>query len=427
MSKEKFTVFFSWQSDVKSNRKIIKDSIIAVSQIQKEKYGYEIEIDESTRNLPGSPYIEDAVLRKIAKTDVFVCDITPVVTNGQKHMPNSNVVFELGFAIHALGGERVVLVAKKGMWDVKDLPFDFNHRRISMFSSAKECDLEFEIDSCIKHCKKKRLISVEWHNVFPSLKEVAGRLSPRCLQPKGGKLDCRIKAMEESTVFFARRIAAAFPGVRGVVEFTSRRKIINSLSVLLQSPLNFEHGLERADIDPVWFLRDGATENISTFKCIGRKKVLMNIDELLIKRIVVFRDSARYYGEYVYVEVEADQPCGCYSYSQDTVNDCVNTIGCCQEEFAVFKLSWYLPAKKITRQEYDDNATVIYGRHQHLNGKAQLRARYLAPYNFILAAKGSPYNCPEFDRSSKDYFKGMLDRTVTNEQFGKYMMQFKKR
>ncbi|MED9799907.1 MAG: nucleotide-binding protein [Prevotella sp.] len=427
MSKEKFTVFFSWQSDIKSNRKIIQDSIAAACQIQKEKYGYEVEMDESTWNLPGSPSIEDAVLRKIAEADIVVCDITPIGVIGQKQMPNSNVVFELGFAMHALGQERIILMAKKGNWDLKDLPFDFNHRRIGTFSSAKDCNLNYEIGSCINHCRKNRLITIEWQKVFRRLKGVTGWLSLKHLQSKGGKVDCQIKATEYSTVFFARRMAAAFPGVRGVVEFTNRRKIINCLSVLLQSPLNFEHGLERADIDPVWFLRDGATENISTFKRIGHKKVLMNIDELLIKRIVVFRNSARYYAEYVYVEVEADQPCGCYSYSQDMVNDCVNTIGYCQEEFAVFKPSWYLPAKKITRQEYDDNATVIYGRHQHLNGKAQLRARYLAPYNFILAAKGSPYNCPEFDRSSKDYFKGMLDGTVTNEQFSNYMMQFKRR
>lgn len=427
MSKDKFTVFFSWQSDVKSNRRIIKDSIIAASQIQKEQYGYEVEIDESTRDLPGSPSIEEAVLRKIAKADIFVCDITPVGVAEQKQMPNSNVVFELGFAMHALGEERIVLVAKKGNWNMKDMPFDFNHRRIGTFSSAKDCNLNYEIDSCIKHWRENRFVTIEWQKVFRWLKGVAGWLTVRRLQAKGEKVDSQIKAIEESTVFFARRMAAAFPGVRGVVEFTNRRDIIKCLSILLQSPLKFGHGLEEADIDPVWFFRSGATENITAFKRIGHKRVLMNIDELLIKRIVAVRDNGRYYGEYVYVEVEADKPCGCYPYGQDMINDSVNIIGYYQEEFAVFKPSWYLPEKKITRQEYDDNATVIYGRHLHLNGKAQLRARYLSPYNFILAAKFSPYNCQKFDRTSEDYFKGMLDGTITNEQFNNFMMQFEKR
>ena len=428
MSKDKFTIFFSWQSDTKGNRKIIKDAIRATCQIQKEKYGYEVEIDESTRNLPGSPSIEEAVLRKISKADIVVCDITPIGTSGQKQMPNSNVVFELGFAMHALGEEHIILVAKKGDWDVKDLPFDFNHRRIGMFISAKDCDLNFEIDCCIKHCRKNKFLTIKWQqNMFRRLNETAATLLSRHLQSEEGKADTRLKATEESTVFFARRMAAAFPGVRGVVEFTNRCQIIKCLSILLQSPLKFEHGLERADTDPVWFFRDGATENISSFKHIEHKKVLMNVNELLIKRIVVFRDNGRYYGEYVYVEVEADKPCGCYSYNQDEVNSIVDSMGYYYEEFASFKPAWYLPEKKITRQEYDDNTVVMYGRHWHLNGKAQLRARYLSPYNFILAAKFSPFNCNEFDRTSGDYFKGMLEGAVTNEQFNDYMMTFPKK
>lgn len=427
MSKDKFIVFFSWQSDVKGNRKIIKDAIRAACQIQKEKYGYEVEIDESTRNLPGSPSIEEAVLRKIAKADIVVSDITPIGICGQKQMPNSNVVYELGFAMHALDEKRIILLAKKGNWDVKDLPFDFNHRRIGMFSSDKDCNLNFEIDSCIAHCRKNRFLTIDWQNVFRCLKGVAGLLPSRYVPSKEGKADSKLKATEESTVFFARRMAAAFPGVRGVAEFMNRRQIIRCLSVLLQSPLRFEHGLERADTDPVWFFRDGTTDNISTFRGIGHKKVLMNVNELLIKRIVVFRDSGRYYGEYVYVEVEADRPCGCYSYNQDVAKSIVDSLGYYHEEFAVFRPAWYLPERKITKQEYDDNSTVIYGKHRHLNGKAQLRARYLSPYNFILAAKFSPFNCNEFDRTSGDYFKGMLEGAVTNEQFNDYMMTFPKK
>ena len=76
MSKNKFTVFFSWQSDSRGNRNIIKDSILAACQIQREKNGYEVEIDKSTRNLPSSPSIEEAVMRKIAKADIVVCERT---------------------------------------------------------------------------------------------------------------------------------------------------------------------------------------------------------------------------------------------------------------------------------------------------------------------------------------------------------------
>lgn len=37
------------------------------------------------------------------------------------------------------------------------------------------------------------------------------------------------------------------------------------------------------------------------------------------------------------------------------------------------------------------------------------------------------FNCREFDRTSGDYFKGMLDGTVTNERFNEYMIRFPKK
>lgn len=426
MSKTKFTIFFSWQSDTQGNRKIIKDAILAECQKQKEKNGYEVVIDEATRNLPGSPKIEDAILEKIAHADVFVCDVTPIATCGQKQMPNCNVIFELGFAMHSLGDKRVILLARKGEWDVNDMPFDFNHRRIGMFSSAKDCDLEFEIDSSLQYCAKWAFSKIDWRKSYRWIENLVNRL-PTIEVSHMPKQVMPVKATEESTVFFARRMAEAFPGVRGVREFTNRKEIIKCLSILLQHPLKFEHGLDKADSDPVWFFRAGAAEDIQTFQRINKNKVLMNIDELLIKRIVVYRDSGRYYGQYVYVEVEPDKPCGCYSHKDNVVKDIVDSRGYYDEEFAVFKPSWYSPERKITRQEYDDGSAMINGSHVLLQGKAKLRLRYLTPYNFILAAKFSPFNCNECDRTSEKYFNGMLDGTISNEEFNEFLGTFPKR
>lgn len=427
MSKTKFTIFFSWQSDLKGNKKIIKDSLLAECQKQKEKNGYQLEIDEATRNLPGSPKIEDAILEKIASADIFVCDITPIASCGRKLMPNSNVIFELGFALHALGEKRVILLAKYGDWDVNDMPFDFNHRRIGMFSSAKDCNLEFEIDCSIKYCAHWSFSKIDWRKSYQWIDKLLNKLLLVVFSYKTDSKDLAIKATEESTVFFARRMAEAFPGVRGVCEFSDRKEINKRLSILLQAPLKFEQGLDRADTDPVWFFRAGAAEDIQSFLRIGNNKVLMNIDELLIKRIVVYRDSGRYYGQYVYVEVEADKPCGCYSHNEDTMKYMIDKRGYYDEEFAVFKPSWYLPERKITRQEYDDGSAMVNGKPMRLHGRAELRLRYLTSYNFILAAKFSPFNCHEFDRTSGEYFKGMLNGTISVKQFDEYMMVFPKR
>lgn len=44
-------------------------------------------------------------------------------------MPNSNVLIEYGYALHALGHERIVAVFNEEFGDCKDLPFDISHRR----------------------------------------------------------------------------------------------------------------------------------------------------------------------------------------------------------------------------------------------------------------------------------------------------------
>lgn len=427
MTKTKFKIFLSWQSDTKGNKKIIMDAILAECQKQKETNGYDVEVDEATRNLPGSPKIEDAIFEKISQADVFVCDITPIATCEQKQIPNGNVTFELGFAMHALGDKRVILLAKKGNWDEKDLPFDINHRRIGMFSSSKDCNLAFEIKSCLQYCANNPYSKIDWRKSYRWIGNLLGKLPSIAIHRKANINQPKLKATEESTVFFARRMAEAFPGVRGVCEFTDRKEIIKRLSVLLQAPLNFEHGLEKADTDPIWYFRGGSAENIQLFQRIGRKKILMNFDELLIKRIVVFRDNGRYYGQYVYVELEADKPSGCYPYNEDTAKEIISSMGYYDEEFAVYKPSWYLPERKITRQEYDDGAAMIKGSHVQLHGRAHLRLRYLTPYNFILAAKFSPFNCYDFDRTSEQYFKGMLDGTIDNDEFNEYMKKFPKR
>lgn len=356
-----------------------------------------------------------------------MCDITPIASCGRKLMPNSNVIFELGFALHALGEERVILLAKYGDWDVNDMPFDFNHRRIGMFSSAKDCNLEFEIDCSIKYCAHWSFSKIDWRKSYQWIDKLLNKLLLVVFSYKIDSKNLAIKATEESTVFFARRMAEAFPGVRGVCEFSDRKEINKRLSILLQAPLKFEQGLDRADTDPVWFFRAGAAEDIQSFLRIGNNKVLMNTDELLIKRIVVYRDSGRYYGQYVYVEVEADKPCGCYSHNEDTMKYMVDKRGYYDEEFAVFKPFWYLPERKITRQEYDDGSAMVNGKPMRLHGRAELRLRYLTSYNFILAAKFSPFNCREFDRTSGEYFKGMLNGTISVKQFDEYMMAFPKR
>lgn len=146
-----FKIFFSWQSDIKVNKEIIKTGIEeAFATIRKDE-GWTFEYDESTRNEPGSPEIPSTIFKKIEDCDIFIADITPVILKENKAYPNSNVLLELGYAFRCLGSERIIIVASHGDYKECNLPFDINHFRIGKFNNeSKKCNLTFEISEAAK-------------------------------------------------------------------------------------------------------------------------------------------------------------------------------------------------------------------------------------------------------------------------------------
>jgi len=422
------TVFVSWQSDTQGNRDVIFGSVNAEVQKINEEGKLEIKVDQATRDLPGAPKIEDAILDKIIACDLFLCDITPVIKlNDEKEMPNSNVLIELGFAIKTLGWDRIILVAKQGDWKDKDLPFDINHHRISKFHSSKDCNLQFEIDSCVKYClsHRKKGFKQSIIKTFSDLIEDQKSLN----KPHNSiKVEKPIyTATEDATVFFARRMAAAFPGVRGLEEFTSKKEIHSRLSILLAEPLKFQEGYEHACTVPVWWFRCGSAMDISQYKRIDRNHSLLNFDELNIKRIVAFRDSGLYYREYVYVETYPDPQCGLYQHDSEYIKERFDSRGDYDEEYALFKPSRWQKPKPINRNDYDDGATMYRGRIVELKGRSQLRIRHITPYNFVIAAQNSPYNSHEFDRISGECMVEILKGNMTVQQFHNQIIHLERR
>lgn len=139
-------VFYSWQSDRPNRvcRGLIKSALSdAISQLNAELEEADrpteeaLELDHDTKGLPGSPDIAASILDKIEKARVFVADVTPIGLSDAadgvqpKHLPNPNVMIELGYAKRALGTDRVVQV-----WNTSptgcgpaDLPFDMRGKR----------------------------------------------------------------------------------------------------------------------------------------------------------------------------------------------------------------------------------------------------------------------------------------------------------
>lgn len=134
-------IFYSWQSDIKESRNFISGCLKKIPD--KLKGISVIEIDRDTQGIAGSPDIGDAIYKKIDSADIFVADVTIInhEYTGRK-TPNPNVMLELGYAIKALGWQRILLLYNEDYGDAELLPFDINHQRMTKFSLQEEARTE---------------------------------------------------------------------------------------------------------------------------------------------------------------------------------------------------------------------------------------------------------------------------------------------
>lgn len=206
--KSKYTLFLSWQSDVNSARSAVESAVRGAISSLLDTDQLNIELDESTWNVPGMPKIEDVIKDKIENSDIFVADITPILTKGSKLLPNPNVLIELGYALKCLGPERILLVAQNGTgWDVKDLPFDINHHRILTFKTSSQCDLRRSIREITKIKKSK----YSWPNLEIKLPFFTfGSIKSLFRRDKKDQLPVNPTIFEDSEVFFSQRVAMHF-------------------------------------------------------------------------------------------------------------------------------------------------------------------------------------------------------------------------
>lgn len=205
-----------------------------------------------------------------------------------------------------------------------------------------------------------------------------------------------IDLFDSSTPFFDYRFGKAFPGIRGVKEFTDSKECVDRLQILLKKPLN---GKKLGG--PIWWIRGSGNCDISRFERVTDDKFLMDGDEIKVKRIVVYA-AGEYYKKFVYVETYPEEEIGLYTKDDALVEEWTEKYGYYYEEYAEYE------NKKVTRAEYDDGAAVIDGKVVDLNGKAKLRTRYITPYNFIICAHFNPMNSSVYDDMLGKLLNGIL-------------------
>lgn len=145
-NEQEIVVFYSWQNDLPktTNLQAIRTALrVASSNVENDlaDRNLSIRVDEATKRTPGSPNIPDTIMRKIAASDIFVCDVTPIYKASNEHpksSANPNVIFELGYAVAQLGWNRIILLFNESFGNFpNDLPFDFDRHRASPYTLAE--------------------------------------------------------------------------------------------------------------------------------------------------------------------------------------------------------------------------------------------------------------------------------------------------
>ena len=100
--------------------------------------------------------ITKTILDKVARSAVFVADLTPIgKTDDGKALPNPNVLIELGWALNELGHKPIIAVMNTSAgWTPDDLPFDIRHRRAMTYDLPETADTP-TIKAVKKHAWQK--------------------------------------------------------------------------------------------------------------------------------------------------------------------------------------------------------------------------------------------------------------------------------
>ncbi len=135
-------IFYSWQSDLpnSTNRGFIQSALAGAANAIAADNSIEVEpvVDRDTKDVAGAPDISSTIFAKIIASDVFVADVSIVTrVRGSRYTPNPNVLIELGYALKALGPERIVLVFNRAFGRIEELPFDLRTRRVTAYEMAE--------------------------------------------------------------------------------------------------------------------------------------------------------------------------------------------------------------------------------------------------------------------------------------------------
>lgn len=220
---------------------------------------------------------------------------------------------------------------------------------------------------------------------------------------------------ERSDILFWHRMHDAFPGLRDVDELRGENAA-DRLEILFKEPIHqiihsTESGRPLRNY-PFWWFRGGSNMYIPHFERIESSRVLFDVMEIEIDRLVAVRRENHPSRDFVYVQTNADKPVGIYAYRDGEIAARLEHNIKSGYESSVYEEYGLWEGRPITRAEYDDGAAVIDGTPTRLTG-ADLRSRFLTPHNFMLCGREHVANQVRFDLILQSIFDDILMGTRT--------------
>ena len=224
----------------------------------------------------------------------------------------------------------------------------------------------------------------------------------------------------ESDESFAMRLSDAFPGSSGLSVISDPTLALARLAVVLREPL---HQWLPGDIDgprrvfPFWWFRGSLCTHISAFRQLGPSRCLVDVKELVIKRVAAFRRPYHSMWDFLYVESAADEATGVYAArAGDPPDRSASALwGSYEyEEVALWK------GRFIAREDYEDGATLVDGKPTRVEG-AEIRQKYLTPYNFIICGNRHVINENVHDAKLNGLLDAILKETGTVNELAEFI------
>jgi len=307
-------VFYSWQSDLPNatNRGFIQQALEqAVKSIASdESLSVEPVIDRDTSGVPGSPEIARTIFNKIGRAAVFVADVS-IINRAERGTgrptPNPNVLVELGYALHALGPTRVLLVLNAAYGEPEQLPFDLRMRRTIAY-----CMPEKAFSRSAERKKLEKGLSVALRAIFQHKVDSTTALATTS-GARGKRIGMVIQLMNEAWGYenFSVSSIADMLGMEYINELE------NYIDGVAEPSIPFlEHFCERFGVCPEW-LKHGqlapftSSEQVSApLQCLARIRVL-NLEHIFFVRSRAPRGEAGIVAKIAdqkYVTFEGDWP-----------------------------------------------------------------------------------------------------------------------